>query len=79
MTRVIGLLSFWDESPTWLAATLASMARVCDHAVWYSMAGTRCTPISGYRADREHYAVIDAARASGMGNHAAHSATHLHR
>lgn len=33
MRRVIGLLNFWDESPTWLAATVASLARVCDHVV----------------------------------------------
>lgn len=33
MRRLIGLLSYWDESPTWLAATVASMARVCDHIV----------------------------------------------
>lgn len=31
--RIIGLLSWWDESPTWLAATVASMGRVCDHIV----------------------------------------------
>lgn len=33
MRRIIGLLSWWDESPTWLAATVTSMARVCDHIV----------------------------------------------
>lgn len=33
MRRVIGLLSYWDESPTWLAATIASLGRVCDHIV----------------------------------------------
>lgn len=33
MRRVIGLLSYWDESPTWLAATVSSLARVCDHIV----------------------------------------------
>jgi hypothetical protein len=31
--RVIGLVSWWDESPTWLAATIASMGRFCDHVV----------------------------------------------
>lgn len=31
--RVIGLISWFDESPTWLAAAVASAARLCDHVV----------------------------------------------
>ena len=31
--KVIGLMIFYDESPTWLAATVASMSKCCDHLV----------------------------------------------
>jgi hypothetical protein len=30
---VIGLLSWFDESPTWLSAAVASAGRLCDHVV----------------------------------------------
>jgi hypothetical protein len=33
MTKVIGIISWFDESPTWLASTVASMARICDHII----------------------------------------------
>lgn len=33
MAKIIGVLSWFDESPTWLAATVASLARVCDHII----------------------------------------------
>ena len=32
--RIIGILSAFDESPSWLAGTVASMARICDHLVY---------------------------------------------
>lgn len=31
--RLIGLLSWYDESPTWLAETVASIAKCCDHLI----------------------------------------------
>lgn len=31
--KVIGVISWFNESPSWLAATIASFARVCDHIV----------------------------------------------
>ena len=31
--RVVGLLSWYDEAPSWLAATVASAAKLCDHVV----------------------------------------------
>lgn len=31
--KIHGILSWYDESPTWLAACVASMARVCDHVI----------------------------------------------
>jgi hypothetical protein len=30
---VVGLISWWDESPTWLAASITSLGRFCDHVV----------------------------------------------
>lgn len=32
--RIIGLCSFWDESPTWLAAHPAACARLVDHMIY---------------------------------------------
>lgn len=31
--RIVGLLSWYDESPTWLAETVASIGKVCDHLI----------------------------------------------
>jgi len=31
--RVVALISWFDESPTWLAAAVTSAARLCDHVV----------------------------------------------
>jgi hypothetical protein len=31
--KLIGVLSFYNESPSWLSACIASMAGVCDHVV----------------------------------------------
>jgi hypothetical protein len=33
MGRLIGICSFYDESPTWLAACVAAAAKCCDHFV----------------------------------------------
>lgn len=33
MSKIIGIISWFDESPTWLASTTASMARICDHII----------------------------------------------
>jgi hypothetical protein len=67
MMKVIGLLSWFDESPTWLAATVASFGRICDHVVAvdgrYSM----------YEDDRtsstteQHEAIVETCRGTGLG------------
>lgn len=67
MTRIIGLLSWWEESEAWLSATVASMGRVCDHIV---AVDGRYALYPGDRvqsASSEGYAIQDAARAAGMG------------
>ena len=31
--KVVALISWWEEAPSWLAATVSSAARLCDHVV----------------------------------------------
>lgn len=31
--KVVALISWWEESPAWLAATVSSAAKLCDHVV----------------------------------------------
>lgn len=31
--RIVGLLSWYEESPSWLAETVASLSRICDHLI----------------------------------------------
>lgn len=31
--KVVALISWWEESPAWLAATVSSAAKICDHVV----------------------------------------------
>jgi len=31
--RVVALISWWEEDPSWLAATVSSAAKLCDHVV----------------------------------------------
>ena len=65
--RIIGLVSFWDESPTWLAATIASLARFCDHAVVLDGRYALFPDNRLQSGSAEHYAAVDAARAAGLG------------
>lgn len=67
MTRIVGIISWWDESPTWLAASIASMARFCDHVVALDGRYALYPDSRLQSGSAEHYAVIDAARASGLG------------
>lgn len=65
--RIIGTLCYYDESPTWLAACITSMARVCDHIIALDGAyrlypGGR--PSSGQPS---HEAVLKTAEAAGVG------------
>lgn len=67
MTKIIGILSWFDESPTWLAATISSMASICDHVV--AVDGRYCH----YDDPRivssmaEHDAIVNTARGSQIG------------
>lgn len=61
------MLSWWDESPTWLAGSVASMANVCDHVVAldgrYRLYDDHRVQSGAAQVD----AVVEAARATGMG------------
>lgn len=65
--RIIGLISWWDESPTWLAATVASLGRFCDDVV--ALDGRYATyPGSRVQSGRAEFdAIVDTARSCGMG------------
>jgi hypothetical protein len=65
--RIIGIISWWDESPTWLAASIASMGRFCDHVVALDGRYALYPDRRMQSGSAEHYAIIDAARAAGVG------------
>lgn len=65
--RIIGLVSFWDESPTWLAASISSLGRFCDHVIVLDGRYALYPDKRLQSGTGEHYAAIDAARAVGMG------------
>ena len=65
--RIIGLVSWWDESPTWLAATVASMSRFCDHIVALDGRYALYPDQRLQSGTAELYAIIETARAAGVG------------
>jgi hypothetical protein len=65
--RVIGLVSWWDESPVWLAATVSSLSRFCDHVIAVDGRYALYPDARVQSGIDQVDAVIEAARASGMG------------
>jgi hypothetical protein len=65
--RVIGLLSWFDESPTWLAGTIASFARVCDHIVCVDGRYALYDDVRVQSTSEQHEAIIEAATGAGLG------------
>jgi hypothetical protein len=65
--RIVGLLSWWDESPTWLAASVASMSRVCDHVVALDGRYALYPDTRLQSGTAEVQAIIETARGAGMG------------
>jgi hypothetical protein len=65
---IVGALSWFDESPTWLAATVASCAKVCDHlvAVDGAYAAYPRRP-RGSSGTEQHEAITKTAEAAGLG------------
>jgi len=67
LPRIIGLLSWYEESAVWLAATVASAAKCCDHLVAVDGAYF-LYPEGRNRSSSEQAAIItDVATANGMG------------
>jgi hypothetical protein len=65
--RVIGLLCFYAESPTWLAACVSSMSRFCDHVVACD-GGYRLFPgATSSSGAPSHDAIVKSAEAVGLG------------
>lgn len=65
--KIVALLSFFDELPSFLAATVASCGRLCDHVVAVDGAYElfpQARPSSGAAC---HEAIVAAAEAAGLG------------
>lgn len=67
MTKIIGILSWFDESPTWLSATVASMARICDHVIAVDGRYLHYDDSRVCSSLAEHDAILQTARGCGMG------------
>lgn len=65
--RVIGLVSWWDESPTWLAASVASLGRFCDHVVALDGRYAMYPDQRLQSSTAELMSIVEAARAVGVG------------
>jgi hypothetical protein len=65
--KIVALLNFFDEKPSWLAATVASCALFCDHLVasdggYFLFPGAR-----SHSGPAAHEAISETAYASGIG------------
>lgn len=67
MTKIVGILSWFDESPTWLAQTIASMGRICDHVVAVDGRYLHYDDPRVASSIAEHDAIVQTARGCGMG------------
>ena len=65
--KVIAILSWYDESPTWLAACVASMAKCADHVVAVDGAYQLYPSARGRSNIDQADAVVRAAEAVGLG------------
>jgi hypothetical protein len=64
---IVALLSFFDEYPSWLSATVASCGRLCDHIVAVDGAYALFAGGAGSSGPDQHAAIVDAAAAAGIG------------
>jgi len=65
--KVIALISWYAESPTWLATTVASCARFCDHVVAVDGAFRHFPEGTASSGAEQQEAIIKTAEAAGMG------------
>lgn len=67
MSKIIGILSWFDESPTWLSATVASLARICDHVIAVDGRYLHYDDTRVSSSMAEHDAILQTARGAGIG------------
>lgn len=67
MTRVIATVCWFDESPVWIAATVASCARFCDHIVAVDGAYALYPDARARSGSEQHEAFIETCAALNMG------------
>lgn len=65
--KIVGLCSFYDESPTWLAACVTGAARVCDHLVFVDGAYFLYDKNGSSSGVESHDAIARACHAAGVG------------
>lgn len=65
--KIVALLCFYDENPAWLAATVASCARFCDHIVASDGGYFLFPEARSHSGIAAHEAIVETAYASGIG------------
>lgn len=65
--KICGLLSWYDESPAWLATAVAGMGRVCDEIVAVDGAYALYPSARPRSSPQQAEAVLQAAEAAGVG------------
>lgn len=65
--KIVALLAFWDELPTWLGQTVASCGRLCDHVIAVDGAYELFPAGRGSSGSAQHEAIVGAAEAAGLG------------
>jgi hypothetical protein len=65
--KLIALLSFFDERPDWLSATVASVAKCCDHVVAVDGAYSMFPQARPHCGDVQMGAVVATAQQLGLG------------
>ena len=66
--RIIGLCSFWDESPTWLAAHPAACAKLVDHMIYVDGAYFLYDKDGASSGVEAHDAIARGCHAAGIGH-----------
>lgn len=66
--KLVGLCSFWDESPTWLAAHAAASARLVDHLVYVDGAYALYDKDGASSGVEAHDAIARGCHAAGIGH-----------
>jgi hypothetical protein len=65
--KIVGCLSWYDESPAWLGGAVTSAARVCDHVVAVDGAYALFPHGRAQSSSQQHEAIREAAHGAGIG------------